>query len=258
MHQTPHHLHAVSVLQEHFLPILEQPAAVLVTQGTLLILVGMIAHLVNKVITLQVQDLLLVLHVLQAITPLLLNPQCVKSVLKVLLLQLDQVAALNAHLEPTERKREVLNVLIVQLGDIHQEMDQQAVNRVLQGHMLLQDQLYVAHVKEEVLPARKVVVSVPHVLLAHFLSTLQSVNPAVREAILLHLDLLVASLVPQEVTTSTVQQPAAHVQQESINRILDRRRVCHARILPIEHPLGMQQYAMYLVLVCSDADYICL
>ena len=111
---------------------------------------------------------------------------------------------------------------------------------------------------QEVLPVRKAVISVPLVLLAHFLSTLVLVNPAVREAILLHLDLLVASLVPPEASTSTVPQPVSHVQQESINRAPERRHVSLVKILPTEHRPEMQQYVMYPVLVCSNADYICL
>ena len=131
MHLVQHHPHVASALLEHILPILEQLVVILVMQDTILMLEKLSAQLANKVITLQVQELLLAPHVLQAITPLLPDPQGVKSVLRVLSLQLDQVAVLNVHLEPMQRNLEVLNVLIVQLGDIHQEMDQQAVKCVL-------------------------------------------------------------------------------------------------------------------------------
>ena len=103
---------------------------------------------------------------------------------------------------------------------------------------------------QEVLPVRKVVVSVSLALLELILWVLQLVRPAVRECILSHLDLLVAHPAPPEVSTSIVQQPAAHVQQERINPIPDRRHASPVKILRIEHPLGMQQCVTCLVWVC--------
>ena len=81
-------------------------------------------------------------------------------------------------------------------------------------------------------------------------------NTVAREVFHLHLDLLDAPHAPPEVSTSTVPQPAAHVQQERINRILDRRHVCHVRIPRTEHPPGMQQCVTYLVWVCCNAYYL--
>ena len=43
----------------------------------------------------------------------------------------DQLVVLNAQQEAIQSKLEVLNVLIVQLGDLHRELDQQVVNCVL-------------------------------------------------------------------------------------------------------------------------------
>ena len=169
MHLVQHHQHVVSALLEHILPILEQLVVILVMQDTILMLVRMIVQLAHKVIILQVQGLLHVPNVLQAITPLVLDPHNVKFVLLALTPLLDLVAALNAQQEPTQNNLEVVNALIVQLENIHQELDQQAVKPALWEHMLLQDQLNVVHVKEEVLPVRKVVVSVSLVLLEHIL-----------------------------------------------------------------------------------------
>ena len=169
MHLVQHHQHVVNVLLEHIPPTLEQLVVILVMQDTILMLVRMIAQLAHKVIILQVQGLLHVPNVLQAITPLVLDPHNVKFVLLALTPLLDLVAALNAQQEPTQNNLEVVNALIVQLENIHQELDQQAVKPALWEHMLLQDQLNVVHVKEEVLPVRKVVVSVSLVLLEHIL-----------------------------------------------------------------------------------------
>ena len=43
----------------------------------------------------------------------------------------DQLFVLNAQQEAIQTKLEVLDVLIVQLGDLHRELDQQVVNYVL-------------------------------------------------------------------------------------------------------------------------------
>ena len=110
---------------------------ILVMQDTILMLVRMIAQLAHKVIILQIQGLLHVPNVLQAITPPLLDPHNVKFVLQALMLLLDLVAAPSAQQEPMQNNLEVLNVLIVQLGNIHQELDQQAVKPALKEHMLL-------------------------------------------------------------------------------------------------------------------------
>ena len=132
-------------------------------QDTILKLGKLNVQLVHKVFTLQVQGRFHILSVLQAITPLILDPHNVKFVLQALMLLLDLVAVLgaqqepmqnnlevlnvkfvlqalmllldlvavlSAQQEPMQNNLEVLNVLIVQLGNIHQELDQQAVNPV--------------------------------------------------------------------------------------------------------------------------------
>ena len=137
MHLVQHHQHVVNALLEHIPPTLEQLVVILVMQDTILMLVRMIAQLAHKVIILQVQGLLHVRNVLQAITPPLLDPHNVKFVLQALMLLLDLVAAPSAQQEPMQNNLEVLNVLIVQLGNIHQELDQQAVKPALKEHMLL-------------------------------------------------------------------------------------------------------------------------
>lgn len=164
-----HHPRAVNVLLESILPFLEQLVVLCVMRDTILMSKRITAQFAQKVVTPHIQGPVHVPNALQAITPLRLDPQCVKSVQRVLSLQLDQVATLNVQLELTQRKLEALNVLIVQPGDIHQEMDQQAVNCVLQGHTLHQDPLFVSYAMQEVLPARKVVISVSLALPEHIL-----------------------------------------------------------------------------------------
>ena len=101
---------------------------------------------------------------------LVLDPHNVMIVLQVLTLLLDQVAVLNVQQEAIQSKLVTLYALIVQLGDLHQELDQQVVNYVLQEHILQhQDQPVVPNVMEEVLPVRKVAVSVLLALLEHIL-----------------------------------------------------------------------------------------
>ena len=97
MHLVQHHQHVVNALLEHIPPTLEQLVVILVMQDTILMLVRMIAQLVHKVIILQIQGLLHVPNVLQAITPPLLDPHNVKFVLQALMLLLDLVAALSAQ-----------------------------------------------------------------------------------------------------------------------------------------------------------------
>ena len=105
-------------------------------------------------------------HVFQEIIHQVLDPYNVIFVLQALTLLQDQLVVLNAQQEAIQSKLEVLNVLIVQLGDLHQELDQQVVNCVLQEHILQQqDQQSVPNVMREVLPVGKVVMSVSLALL---------------------------------------------------------------------------------------------
>ena len=105
-------------------------------------------------------------HVFQEIIHLVLDPYNVIFVLQALTLLQDQLVVLNAQQEAIQSKLEVLNVPIVQLGDLHQELDQQVVNCVLQEHILQQqDQPSVLSVMKEVLPVGKVVMSVSLALL---------------------------------------------------------------------------------------------
>ena len=105
-------------------------------------------------------------HVFQEIIHQVLDPYNVIFVLQALTLLQDQLVVLNAQQEAIQSKLEVLNALIVQLGDLHQELDQQVVNCVLQEHILQQqDQPSVLNVMREVLPVGKVVMSVSLALL---------------------------------------------------------------------------------------------
>ena len=105
-------------------------------------------------------------HVFQEIIHQVLDPYNVIFVLQALTLLQDQLVVLNAQQEAIQSKLEVLNVLIVQLEDFHQELDQPCVNCVLQEHILQQqDQPFVLNVMEEVLPTKKVVMSVSLALL---------------------------------------------------------------------------------------------
>ena len=105
-------------------------------------------------------------HVFQEIIHQVLDPYNVIFVLQALTLLQDQLVVLNAQQEAIQSKLEVLNALIVQLGDLHQELDQQVVNCVLQEHILQQqDQQSVPSVMREVLPVGKVVMSVSLALL---------------------------------------------------------------------------------------------
>ena len=105
-------------------------------------------------------------HVFQEIIHQVLDPYNVIFVLQALTLLQDQLVVLNAQQEAIQSKLEVLNALIVQLGDLHQELDQQVVNCVLQEHILQQqDQTSVLNVMREVLPVGKVVMSVSLALL---------------------------------------------------------------------------------------------
>ena len=105
-------------------------------------------------------------HVFQEIIHQVLDPYNVIFVLQALTLLQDQLVVLNAQQEAIQSKLEVLNVLIVQLGDLHRELDQQVVNCVLQEHILQQqDQPSVLNVMKEVLPVGKVVMSVSLALL---------------------------------------------------------------------------------------------
>ena len=161
-----HQSHVVNVLLEHMLPILEQLVVLLVMQDTILILEQLNVQLAHEVITLQVQDQLHVPVAQRAITHLVLDPYNVIFVLQALTLLQDQLVVLNAQQEAIQNKLEVLNVLIVQLGDLHQELDQQVVNCVLQEPILQQqDQPSVLNVMKEVLPVKKVVMSVSLALL---------------------------------------------------------------------------------------------
>ena len=105
-------------------------------------------------------------HVFQEIIHLVQDPYNVIVALQALTLLQDQLVVLSAQQEAIQSKLEVLNVLIVQLGDLHQELDQQVVNCVLQELILRQqDQPSVLNVMKEVLPTKKVVMSVSLALL---------------------------------------------------------------------------------------------
>ena len=252
MHLARHCPHAVNVLLEHILPLLEQLVVMFVMQDLIPMREKVSAQLVHKVITLQVRVRLHVSSVLQATFPLVLGPEHVTFVLQGFSLLLDQVAALSVQQEAMLIKLEVVNALIVQLGDLHQELDQQVVKPALQEPMLHQDQLPVPRVTQDILLVTLVVKSASLVLLEHIPQAPLPVRPALREVILSHLDLLFALLVRPEVSMSTVPQPAVHAQQESISRIPDKRHVSHVKILHIEHPLEMQQYVTYLAWVCCN------